>query len=680
MSGVFLPDALAPVSLVSSALAVAKPGKPAEPNPLPTLIGVVVESAVGWFLAHKGIVDAKAKKTLNKINTSLFTPCLLFNKVAFSLTPDKLADLYIIPIGFCIISAFSAGVAYIFGRLVGLRKSQRNFAIACATFQNSNSLPIALLQSLIGEKLPLTWGPHDSRDAMLGRGLSYLVLFSSLGIIVRWSIGVRLMTSAEGQEDDDSANGRAGAQDTEANAEGEGYDVREDEAHAREGDALLQSRTSNKSVSHQSSRSILKKPAGGAGSNGATPARTRESTVSAGSSSASDDATTVVAEPANGSSGSGSGANGTAATDHLVVLPSTNFAGRADVASQVAKERKKRARIFQSFPNTPIPSVYSASEGGRDDDDDDESDEGWNSDSDGYDDGNAEWGARRGFGRRWLNGGGRFARVRRFARRAGRALKRFWAKFSDFMTVPLWAAVLSLVVACIPPLQSTLNKAEPLKAAIRSAGSCSVPITLVTLGAYFYRPSPAAAAETSPLRREEQELPPHLQSPRAPLASFSRQLLRRIRQPFAPLPQRPGGDAAAATHGEKRTILVSVVTRMIIVPAVLIPLFALYAAKTVNVADDPVFVVVACLLIGSPTAITLAQITSSAAGPAFERLISRTLFVSYAFLTAPTTIILVLAAIWIDGLQHPHTNGPGQQGGAPLIALATATMPALVGV
>lgn len=120
----------------------------------------------------------------------------------------------------------------------------------------------------------------------------------------------------------------------------------------------------------------------------------------------------------------------------------------------------------------------------------------------------------------------------------------------------------------------------------------------MTLGAYFYRPSPAAAAETSPLRREEQELPPHLQSPRAPLASFSRQLLRRIRQPFAPLPQRPEGDAAAATHGEKRTILVSVVTRMIIVPAVLIPLFALYAAKTVNVADDPVFVVVACLLIG----------------------------------------------------------------------------------
>jgi len=32
---------------------------------------------------------------------------------------------------------------------------------------------------------------------MLGRALSYLVLFSTLGIIVRWSIGVRLVSSAE---------------------------------------------------------------------------------------------------------------------------------------------------------------------------------------------------------------------------------------------------------------------------------------------------------------------------------------------------------------------------------------------------------------------------------------------------------------------------------------------------
>ncbi|GAA5898902.1 hypothetical protein JCM8208_005424 [Rhodotorula glutinis] len=639
--GVFLPASLSPVALYQQH-ALGK--QPKGPSALPTLIGVVAESiaevailcAVGWFLAHKGIVDGKAKKILNKINTSIFTPCLLFNKVAFSLTPDKLAKLYIIPIGFCIVSAFSAGVAYLFGRLVRLNKGQRNFAIACATFQNSNSLPIALLQSLIGEKLPLQWGPHDTRDAMLGRGLSYLVLFSSLGIIVRWSIGVKLLTSAESQTETGEVPGPEGdVEQQQQQADGSApYEVREDEADgAREDDALLVNGGAKR-------RSILK--------NGSAGTRTRESTA------ASSSGDTAV--------------NGTSLDP---TAPSFEPHHQdQDPSSLRTPSKKKQARIVHSFPNTPIPSVSSRSElastaseydedEDEDEDDDDETSAEWASgDEDGHAD--AEWGAQRGFGRRFLDSG-RFARVRRFGRMAQKKLQRFWVKFSDFMTVPLWAAVLSLVVACIPPLQHTLNQAEPLKAAIRSAGSCSVPITLVTLGAYFYRPTPAAAADSSPLRPEGRELPPSARrnstsrSPaRRPPRSFSRAMLARLRNPFAPIQHTPELVPTGSGRGETRTVVVSVVTRMIIVPLCLIPLFAWYAKATINVADDPVFVVVACLLIGAPSAITLAMLTSASGAATFERLIARTLLVSYAVLTAPTTIVLVLAAIWINGLQHPE--------------------------
>ncbi|BGP08041.1 hypothetical protein JCM10049v2_003886 [Rhodotorula toruloides] len=608
------------------------PKQPSQANPLPALISVVVESilevailcAVGWYLAKKGIVDAKAKKTLNKINTSLFTPCLLFNKVAFSLTPDKLAELYIIPIGFCLVSAFSAGVAYLLGRVAGLKKGQRDFAIACATFQNSNSLPIALLQSLIGEKLPLAWGPHDTRDGMLGRGLTYLVLYSSLGIIVRWSIGVRLLSSAETQ----SPTGDTSAERDPERGEQVGPGVREDETDDRENDGLLAS--SGGDGNGESVRRTILKNGGGA-------RRTRESTASS---------STLAPDPSASTSSNGTG--------KLVPLPpdTTDHADDQGALSTPQK-RRKRTRIFQSFPNTPISSVYSSSSlrssadsASFDDEDEDADGEGDDSlASSGWDDEDAEWGARRGFGRRWLGTGSTspfFMRVKKGTSRAWRKTKRVWAKVADFMTVPLWAAVLSLVVACIPPLQSVLNRAEPVKSAIRSAGSCSVPITLVTLGAYFYRPSAASAADTSPLRREEQELP----------RSFRSKLLHLVKKPFKPRKNNGDGDTA---KGETSTVVVAVVSRMVVVPLVLIPLFAWYAKVTVNVADDPVFVVVACLLIGSPTAITLAQITSSAAGPTFEKLISRTLLVSYALLTAPSTIVLVLAALWIDGLQHPHT-------------------------
>ena len=52
-------------------------------------------------------------------------------------------------------------------------------------FMNSNSLPIALMQSMVVTVRGLEWGPDDTRDGMLGRALTYLVLYSTLGLMVR---------------------------------------------------------------------------------------------------------------------------------------------------------------------------------------------------------------------------------------------------------------------------------------------------------------------------------------------------------------------------------------------------------------------------------------------------------------------------------------------------------------
>lgn len=56
------------------------------------------------------------------------------------------------------------------------------------------------MQSLIVSVSDLKWGPDDTQDEMLGRALSYLVLFSTLGIILRWSVGVKLLSVADDPE------------------------------------------------------------------------------------------------------------------------------------------------------------------------------------------------------------------------------------------------------------------------------------------------------------------------------------------------------------------------------------------------------------------------------------------------------------------------------------------------
>ncbi len=60
----------------------------------------------------------------------------------------------------------------------------RSFAVAAAMFMNSNSLPIALMQSLVVTVPGLKWDDDDEESSMLGRALTYLVLYSTLGMVV----------------------------------------------------------------------------------------------------------------------------------------------------------------------------------------------------------------------------------------------------------------------------------------------------------------------------------------------------------------------------------------------------------------------------------------------------------------------------------------------------------------
>jgi auxin efflux carrier family protein len=56
--------------------------------------------------------------------------------------------------------------------------------MAASMVMNTNSLPIALMQSLVVTVKGLKWTQDDNKDAMLGRALTYLVLYSTLAMAV----------------------------------------------------------------------------------------------------------------------------------------------------------------------------------------------------------------------------------------------------------------------------------------------------------------------------------------------------------------------------------------------------------------------------------------------------------------------------------------------------------------
>jgi predicted permease len=99
------------------------------------------------------------------------------------------------------------------------------------------------------------------------------------------------------------------------------------------------------------------------------------------------------------------------------------------------------------------------------------------------------------------------------------------------MTPPLFASLLSLLIACFPPVQQGIKEyMSPLTSALSAAGRCSIPLTLLVLGAYFCDEAPSV----DELENDER-------------------------------------NKAKRERGESRTVAIAVLSRMLVTPVLLMP-------------------------------------------------------------------------------------------------------------
>ncbi|WVQ68916.1 uncharacterized protein L199_007125 [Kwoniella botswanensis] len=570
--------------------------------PIKTLLVTVFESVVevfllclaGYILSKAGVTDKATQRKLNVINVSLFTPALLFSKVAYSLTPSKLKEMWIIPLGFVVVTGLSAGVAWVLAKLFKLKKSQTAYAMCAAMFQNSNSLPIALIQSLVIEVPGLKWGKDDTKDQMLGRALTYLVLYSTLGMMLRWSWGVKLLSQADDEalEVEEEVHRPLvhdhTVQSPEALAPHPG---------ARETDPFF---TTANNINHDE-EDERRNPTG-------------QFIVSSPSG--------IVEEP--DSPAQPFTAPGSAHSMHPPLVKRGSTAGQSVMSrrsSTYSQHRKKlnrteSGREFWGLPEQPkMHHIALIEEDSSESEHEDE-----------------EWGTLTPSLRRRPLEPPRSpfqSLMLKVKNRSKSSLK----AINDFMTVPMYAALLSIFIAMIPPLQAQMARIKPLEQAIKGAGQCSIPVTLVVLGAFFYTPPEVKPGSgTIHLPRSEDKK--------------SSGFLGYIKSFFGHDEAYSSNDKSKSYPGENKTVFVAVISRMIIVPLLMLPVLALIAKfDPFEAAEDPVFILSAILLVSSPPALTLAQITQAASGDAFERLISKTISWSYAVLTPPLTLVYVVIGL-----------------------------------
>jgi predicted permease len=439
------------------------------------VLEVVFVALPGFIAAVWGMFNTENQKFASELNTMVFTPCLIFTKLASQLNADKLADLGVIPIIFIaqtLVSFLSAHVmAWLWGFRGKAKRRQKNFIIAMAVFGNSNSLPISLVLSLSKTISGLHWDkiPGDNDDEVGARGILYLLIFQQLGQLVRWTWGFNVLLKPKSAYDDEDREEEEAQQEDRITEEGRYLDSPPNE----EVDAP---------------KKLGKPTDSGFGSGSQTP-------VSSISSSSSDDENTpflIGATPANGNIISNEPRN---------ISPTSS---RSNAPNGSLYERARSTGHITTFPNFSQSSSHLAAS----------RDESW---------------VKRTYHtcvayiqQFWTN---LTTTISNFSTRTFNRLPPSIQKTLSFigyylavfgrgvkrqMNPPLWAMLAALIVASVPYLQhlffthgTLINNS--VTRAIQQSGGVAVPLILVVLGANLARGTlPKEQLAISPHEKKEE--------------------------------------------------------------------------------------------------------------------------------------------------------------------------------
>ncbi|GJJ72961.1 auxin efflux carrier family protein [Entomortierella parvispora] len=178
---------------------------------------VITIVLAGVILSRTGYLSQSAQKAISQVNLYFMTPCLLFTKIASTINWDQFKAFWPIPVFFLFFTAVSWVVSRLGSRLLGFSNDEEKFVTASVLFSNTNSLPMALVQSLAMSAAGshLLRDEHDTKELVAARGISYILFYAIFGNLVRWSYGFTLLVPKDRIElpEDDNCYSLHGQED-----------------------------------------------------------------------------------------------------------------------------------------------------------------------------------------------------------------------------------------------------------------------------------------------------------------------------------------------------------------------------------------------------------------------------------------------------------------------------------
>ncbi|CAF9930221.1 MAG: hypothetical protein ALECFALPRED_004553 [Alectoria fallacina] len=436
-----------------------------------------------------------------------------------------------------------------------------------AVFNNSTSVPLSLVVSLAQTLQGLRWKevPGDNSQKVAARGILYLLIFQQLGLFLRWSWGYKVLLAPPHnfEEEGDYANsiseqGQGGYRDEpEQEQEQEEWQAQEQDQE----DSLTRWR------SHGSQCSFLHRVRSGSRDGSMHEAQQRYRRESHTESDLGWDPMIRHHHPSSVSEAGPTTVTRSYSTAETQAAPATMSVEIAGGTNGCTESGSTMTATETDGSTTSSPSTNPPTLPG-----DKQSTIGLKS-----------WPVRiGGTMKRAVSRMFRWTRtvsnktfallpdpVRRVLTAIFASTRYFLRGLGDFMNPPLVAILLAIVVALVPSLhqvfftEGTFIK-NSITSAIGQGGDVAIPLILVVLGANL------------------------------------------AKNTIVEEPKHP----ASGHRAENRKLLIaSLVSRMVLPTIVMIPLLALAVKKlSISTMGDPIFIVVCFLLSGAPSALQLAQI------------------------------------------------------------------------
>lgn len=231
-------------------------------------VQVICICITGYVCARTGLLSPLSQKSISLLNVNVFTPALIFSKLASSLSLKKMIEVSVIPVFFAISTFVSVMCSRFTSKLLKLNEPETDFVTAMSAFGNSNSLPVSLTIALAYTLPNLEWDilDDDNADKIAGRGILYLLIFQQLGQVLRWSWGFNTLLRRRSHKElnSDPYSDNPEQQETFLENSGEETLISNDEleeGRIGNGDDIVSGNADNNKISFNSDRSFTSESA-----------------------------------------------------------------------------------------------------------------------------------------------------------------------------------------------------------------------------------------------------------------------------------------------------------------------------------------------------------------------------------------------------------------------------------